>query len=374
MGRGKNKADASQSWRSQNDSYGSRWSGGGSQQHASWSLWPGSWKQSPRPKQRADKPDAFPAYDTDWQHATEIMEISSTQLRRPTTANGGLVQDVQQAINQARKQEHRLQKLQRESLQRGQAWDAWVLKMRASYAKEHDRHQKEQKRLATEIKEAEELTLAAYSQVQDAALRQQRAALAAPPPPMEWESAMEVEDSLTEEQQREELKRMLARADAARAPKTPRRGTGAAPITPPGSASAESLMEISTPPPASADSYPSPPGLSAPTPPVETAAVRLDPREPAMEAPSQGQSALAGKLSERRRSLRKAMEPFGLGRPVKDVPPSDAPAVPDGATAPASHPTANNQVPNPLDPGGRLLDDDPDELATARSPGFGSLE
>ena len=364
MGRGKKQPAGHRPWRPsttgsegwQDDHHGQH--GGG------WALWQGSWKASPRaqPRQPRAAQNEFPPYDEGWQQAAGVMDVStSTSLprTRPTsTPGGGLVHDVQSAINQARKLETRLQKLQKEALQKGRSWDAWVLRMRTSYSRESERHQSEQRRLAAEIREVEELTMAAYLQVQDAAFKQQRASQEAVPPPLEWESAMEVEPTPADLPTRQELERMLRIVTARQTGQsTPPRPTGAAPLTPPGTAR-DFQMDVSPGPPVTSDGYPTPPSTPAPHS-ASGIGVPPDPRAPAApELPSRGQSALAAKLSEKRRSMRHAMAPFGLGKT---------------APAPESHTEGTNTAETARPTDGTLIDDDPDELAGI-SPGFGSLE
>ncbi|CAE7890928.1 unnamed protein product [Symbiodinium necroappetens] len=294
----------------------------------------------------------FPAYDEGWQQAAEVMEMStSTSLPRapPSSASSsGLVHDVQSAINQARKLEGRLKKLQKEALQKGRSWDAWVLKMRNSYAREHERHQNEQRRLAADIKEAEDMTMAAYLQVQDAAFKQQRSTKEAIPPPLAWESAMEVEQEQPDMPTRQELERMLQIVQTRRGDhSTPPRPTGAAPLTPPG-ISQGYRMDLSPGPPVTSDGYPTPPSRS-PAPTSATTAGPADPRAPpAADLPSKGQSALSAKLSEKRRSMRQAMAPFGIGK---------KPATAQG------HDETNTTLEEAARPPDQaLIDDDPDEL------------
>ena len=178
MGRGK-KYNTERSW--QNPSYGQYGQHTGSE----WSLWRGAWKASPRntrPSQEAGS--SFPAYDAAWQDATAIMEIQPTKPVQPP-ASGGLVYDVQQAINSARRLEQKLNRTRKELLQKGRAWDQWVLKMRTSYKKEHDRYTQEQRRLTGEIQDLEALTREAYGNVQQAAFLQSSTSSSAqqPPPP-----------------------------------------------------------------------------------------------------------------------------------------------------------------------------------------------
>jgi len=353
MGKNKNRGDH-RPWRQQGHA-GSEYYGSGG---GSWALWLGAWKQSPRARGR-DQGPVFPAYDSDWKKSAEVMMVD-TSGAQPAPHGGGIVRDVQQAINAARKAEQRLQKLQKEQLQRGQAWDGWVLKMREQYAKELERYKSEQNKLASEIADLEAQTRAAYLQVQDAAMHQQ--AGPAPPPPLEWESAMDVED-LTEEQTRAELTRILQKVPSvtSRSLMTPPRGTGAAPHTP---ARAGVTPEPAAHETSAADIYPSPLSASPGIPPAMSMPPGLaDPRTSSLPTESAGQSALACKLSGKRKALRQALAPFGVGKPLRGQEEEEGGMAPDAIAM------------VPPDPGGPLIDDDHEELAAAsRSPGFGRLE
>ncbi|CAE7899577.1 unnamed protein product [Symbiodinium necroappetens] len=338
MGRGKNRADG-RPWRQQGTQGRQANQGGGQPgengQSRSWAFWSGTWKSSPRQSSKSEKV-SFPAYDAGWKQSAELMEVSSSATSAGGTARGGIVQDVQAAINQARKVEQRLHQLQQESLKKGNAWDTWVREMRSTYARELERHRAEQKRLATDIRELEEMTHAAYVNVQQAAMHQ-KAVERIEPPPLEWEEAMEIDDDLTEEQTR---------------------NWGSSPFSDSGSRMAGTERDAL----AVSDAYPTPPGLADAV--VRAhAANALDPR--AMpNAPSQGQSALAAKLSDKRRACRQAMAPFGLGRLSPDAT-VEPPAAPSDA--------------RPSEPRQGIIHDDPDELVASglpgdHSPGLGKLE
>ncbi|CAE7817460.1 unnamed protein product [Symbiodinium sp. CCMP2592] len=111
--------------------------GGDSRHDGKWSLWPGAYKASPRggrpDKNDKQKPPAFPAYDASWRQAAQMMEVST--LPSSQAGGRGIVRDVQGAVNAARRFEQKLAKSRKELLQKGQAWDSWVLQMRSSYHK-----------------------------------------------------------------------------------------------------------------------------------------------------------------------------------------------------------------------------------------------
>ena len=294
--------------------------------------------------------------------SAELMEVSTTKPPTSALTHGGIVKEVQSAVNSARRLEQRLHKLKKEVLQKGQAWDSWVFEMRSAYAKQHERHRAEQRRLAAEIQDLENQTQAAYLQVQQAALHQQLPKQdAAPPPPLEWEMDMDVDADLTEEQTRQELARMLGRGPSegtTTAPATPPPNNGTMPRTPTRPAPLGSGLS----PAATVDAYREPPSMETGTTGSEAPGGLLDPRGPPQQRePTSGQSTLAGKLSDKRRAYRSAMGPFGLA-PRPDNPP--AAKVSDAGPAPGLR----------LDTGqGRLIDDDNEELRSA-SPGFGNME
>eukprot|EP00439_Symbiodinium_sp_Y106_P087027 s8_g38.t1 len=336
--------------------YGGNGGGGRGQ---GWSWWPGAWKS---PRRKSDASDghnrsqlsSFPAYDAGWRQATEMMEVSSS-TKAPSRGNSGIVMEVQNAVNSARRLEQRLSKLQKEMLQKGQAWDSWVLEMRAAYAKEHDRHKAEQTRLTAEIRDLE------VQHVQHTALHRQPGAAA--PPPLQWEGDMEIDEELTEDQTRLELERILGRAQGpvGPAPSTPPRRPGTAPRSPSHTAGGPIPATGGSPPAATADAYPSPPETSSRMGGDGPATGLTDPRSiPVVPESATVPTSLANKLSEKRRAYRSAMGPFGLTRLAGARSTDDVLGGPDtGRTSAVDT--------------GPLIDDDNEELNTA-SPGFGNME
>ncbi|CAE7316773.1 unnamed protein product [Symbiodinium sp. CCMP2592] len=336
-----------------------RYGQGYEQDGAKWSLWPGSYKASPRGG-RSDKPQtpSFPAYDAAWKKSAEVMEVPQA----PSAPSGGrgIVRDVQGAVNAARKLEQKLAKTQKEMLQKGQAWDSWVLSMRSSYQKEYERHRAEQRRLSLEIKDLEEQTQFAYSQVQLCATH--KVPTAAAPPPLDWEipGVEEALPELTEDQTRAELQRILAKAPPGLT--TPTRAETTAPRSPTGNAAptATSAMEVSPPAAAPRDPYittmpPTPAPHGAPG---KTMGL-IDPRQPLPQDRATAPSALADKLSEKRRAYRSAMAPFGYVR-KPDVDNMDRAALSSERTG--------------RDTGQLFVDDDYDDLQAMPSPGFGAMD
>ena len=349
MGRGR-KQGGERPWRQHEGQYEP--SGGGD-----WSLWRGAWKASPKhPGRNPRQASAFPAYDREWQAAAAIVEVKPPGM--PTAPQrGGMVYDVQQAINGARRLEQRLQKIRTESLQRGRAWDQWVQDMRTSYAKESERHAAEQRRLDTEICELEEQVQEAYGRVQHAALYQAQASTpSAQHSPLAWESAMEVEETMTDAQMKVELDRMAAQARAMRGAASPTRHIDAAPRSPAPAASAKASASPTVTP----VEYPTPPGFGGrPTGTVADPRGVPPPAHPEPHSTGHGPS-LAEKLSDKRRAHRERIAP---------IPGADAKEAPSRVD-----PSPPREVEMTAAPANIIADDDDDELRTAPSPGLGRLD
>ena len=353
MGRGGLKTDE-RPWQHQGGGYRSGQGGG------KWSLWHGAYKSSPKGG-RPEKPQqmGFPAYDAAWKKSGEVMEVVTVSS---SSASGrGLVRDVQSAVNAARRLEQKLARTQKEMLQKGQAWDSWVLQMRTSYQKEFERHQSEQRRLAQEIRDLEDQTQTAYAQVQLCATHQPALTKAEAPPPLAWEKNMEVEEELTEAQTRAELQRIL-RTPPPPGLSTPPRAPGTAPRTPTRIPDGLAPMEVGIPASGPEDPYPSPgPDGGSEVPGQAGSQGPRDPRHPAVARERLvGQTTLAEKLSDKRRAYRSAMAPFGVCRGA------------DGADFPPKAEDRNVRTTTAV--GQVLLDDDGDGLLAAQSPGFGNLE
>ncbi|OLQ09259.1 hypothetical protein AK812_SmicGene7123 [Symbiodinium microadriaticum] len=252
----------------------------------------------------------------------------------------------------SRKLEQRLQKARSELLQRGRAWDSWVLNMRTAYAKEQERHASVQRRLNSEIAEMEASVKEAYMKVQFAALHQSGSASSSQvPQPLEWESAMDIDSNLSHEQMQAEMHRMIHQAATMDGSSTPTRGTGVPPRTPvrvaPGDPSGSLASDVPI------DPYPTPPGFGA-TPGAQASLDIRTPAPPGLETTSAHGPTLAEKLSDKRRSHRSALAPFGIR--------------PRGSSNEAED--ANQVFPGV---GTTLLDDDNEELS-AVSPGLGRMD
>ena len=346
MGRGRKNNNTDRPWRQSQDGgyYGSY---GGTD----FKLWKGAYQASPRgPKPSKPQTPAFPPYDASWQNSAALMEVQPAP--KPPPSGGGIVYDVQHAINAARKLEQRLQKARSELLQRGRAWDSWVLNMRTAYAKEQERHASVQRRLNSEIAEMEASVKEAYMKVQFAALHQSGSASSSQvPQPLEWESAMDIDSNLSHEQMQAEMHRMIHQAATMDGSSTPTRGTGVPPRTPvrvaPGDPSGSLASDVPI------DPYPTPPGFGA-TPGAQASLDIRTPAPPGLETTSAHGPTLAEKLSDKRRSHRSALAPFGIR--------------PRGSSNEAED--ANQVFPGV---GTTLLDDDNEELS-AVSPGLGRMD
>ena len=293
MGRGRKNNNTDRPWRQPQDGgyYGSY---GG----ADFKLWKGAYQASPRdPKPSKPQTPAFPPYDASWQTSAALMEVQPAP--KPPSSGGGLVYDVQHAINAARKLEQRLQKARSELLQRGRAWDSWVMNMRTAYAKEQERHVSAQRRLNSEIAEMEASVKEAYMKVQFVALHQSGTASSSQvPQPLEWESAMDIDSNLSHEQMQAEMHRMIQQAATMDGSSTPTRGTGVPPRTPvrvaPGDPSGFLAPDVPI------DPYPTPPGFGA-TPGAQASLDIRTPAPPGLDATSAHGPTLAEKLSDKRR-------------------------------------------------------------------------
>jgi len=339
---------------------------------ASWSYWPGAW-QSPRqqaqPKERAGKPQ-FPPYDATWMAGRDIVEIKSTPGRPSTPAEGaGLVSGVQHVLNHARKVEQKLNKARAEMSRKSQAWDAYVVRMQQSYAKEKKRHVSEQERLSRDIGDLDAELHSAYALVKQTVLEEakpgvgtDRAAMVA-----EWEALMQVDEE-GDSHLGAELKRILEHSEQsapASAATTPARRTGVPPMTPapplrPRIKDTED--DTGTSPRFGAPlEYPTPPTGPSPVRAASPPKVRGENGGDvalSMGDAEYGHVGLADRISEKRRATRSALAPFGVVR-----------------EAPMEALTATRAGRPPPEPGACLLDDDADELTEGHpSPGLGKLE
>ena len=113
------------------------------------------------------KGPSFPAYDhaRPGQHITVIQESRST-----TSLEGvGLVQAVQSAVNQARKSESRLVRLQKEKARKEQMWAQYAKDMQSAFTKERARHAADVQKLQQDILDTQAQITEDQQQVQVAA-------------------------------------------------------------------------------------------------------------------------------------------------------------------------------------------------------------
>ena len=325
----------------------------------------------------------FPAYDAAWQRTPGIAIVPSEAAPRQS---GGLVQNMQNVVNQARRVENKLSKLQAELLKRDQSWDKYLADAKLAVAKEKARHESNKKRILKEIEELEKLQETVYEQVTSVALEGRqggpRPAEVVPAEVVELEAAaMDVDVGDASGSERDggiadmdlaaELQRIIGLAQKRgklSAPSTPRRKPGS---LPPMTPSPTSRTPTSTGP---ADPYPTPPGSARFGTPGQGKApaagdVDQDVTKTPHPEPKDVSAALAGGtstssplkdiLQARRQEARKACAPFGLaGKAVTADVQSGVP--PEQIAAP------------------RLIDDDSEELASANahgaSPGLGRME
>jgi len=353
------------------------WRGSSQQQ---WSIWPGAWK-SPRAswsQQYTEKEQRqFPAYDVAWKQAPGISVV-----RSDTTApeGGGLVSVMQHAVNQARRVDQKLAKMRAEQLQKSQCWDKFRADVRQAVAREKGRYEADQKRMAQEIVELEEMQSAMYKQVTHVALESHSGkAPSLGIPEGCSHSMMDIDVGLEPSPTRDalelsdpdfavELQRILGEAQ--------KRGLHAAPFsTPPRRSSAPLPM---TPPSTSLRAIPEDPYMIAPaaahfgcgtvatTPPPTTTGIPLDAHGGSAARAADQESAgmepnaspVSEKLRRKRQEVRQALAPFGLAHKAAH-PPAPPGLTPGDTGGPVSH---------------FLEDDDEEELDAATSPGFGKLE
>ncbi|CAE7947777.1 unnamed protein product, partial [Symbiodinium sp. KB8] len=338
LGMGRGKQQGNKQWDSQH---------GGS----SWQLWQGAWSPNPKSKaapwQRQPQPrhaSVFDGYDAVDLEAEGVIDVEQA------TGSGRLVPTVQGVLNETRKAEVRVQKLNI-ALKAGAAkWRAYEAKFKATYQKERARFLREQARLEKDIQEAE----VAQTQARETLCRVATGMLQAP---------VEIEDTAEEalnvdsifagwtEEEGQEADALLRRALAGSVVRTPARSVRAVPRTPNTAASRgpEGNMHVDQEG-MGADPYmygpiPSPPGLASggvaphpaegPTTPgsgqipkhpgqrapeVARVPTHVAPPRPgikdaakeATRAKQQPPKALPERLDARRQELR-AATPFGLG-------------------------------------------------------------
>ena len=340
----------------------------------SYAYWSGAWK-SPRAKakNRPDKPPAptFPSYDAGWQGAAELTEITTRQTTEGGPPVPTLVNVVQHAVNQARKTDQRLSKLRTEALKKSRSWDAYALKLQQSYAREKGRHVAEQKRLSQEIQDTEAAQTAAYAHVRHVVLQHGLAPQETGEVyEMEWEALVEDAD-VVDSDLRSELARIMGSPSAktsspivtplrptTRIPRTPHSSQAPTATTPTAHASGQASMS---------DPYMCSPGLAhfgvgalsdghgsfADAVAGQGSSVMLP-----QDAPTPGSAQLAEKLQARKQENRRALAPFGTGKPLGH----NSPAQPT--------PSADQAAKTPRDV---LIDDDHDG-GNATSPGLGRME
>ena len=341
----------------------------------------------------------FPAYDLAWKQAPAIAVVSE---ERPSQTSGGLVGNVQHALNLARRVEQKLIKLRTEQLQRSRGWDKYMADVKEAVAKEKSRHENAQARIAKEIQELESSQTAAYEQVTAVAMEMkgqgglfgQATASYVEPPGMEVDLGLDQrsragqDSSLSDADLAAELRRIIGvvqmrEANRVAPPSTPPRRHGGHPaLTPPATTSARPNLDAAQ---KAADPYPSPLSTAqfgTGTPQSSRAPHEHMPEaghpvvaqpEPApsskegmcevpLPVPNDSVSPLQEQLRVRRQEARKAMEPFGipgkLNSQQQPPPPGDS-----KTTAPTTQ---------------SIIQDDDEELDSASamntSPGLGKLE
>ena len=150
-----------------------------------WQLWRGGMYVSPKAKagqpwkppgkgKGKKGPDngtrtAFPSYDDRKPAEMAIVPLSEKRLEGTASGNEGannIVRTVQSAVNQARKLDSKVQRLQREFAERKLQWDAYVDEMKQTLQKEKSRFISDQNTTAQALREAQEAQSAAHLQLQ----------------------------------------------------------------------------------------------------------------------------------------------------------------------------------------------------------------
>ena len=131
----------------------------GKDKDAGWDYWHGSWSASPgqggrAPWKQKEGPSPGPsiaAYDA----KKALPEQSNPgQYALPLDRNATLVQDLQRAVNSARKAEQRVKKIQMEKAERQSQWRNWEAELRRTFSKEKGRYVAALGRLDQEMTEA----------------------------------------------------------------------------------------------------------------------------------------------------------------------------------------------------------------------------
>ena len=323
--------------------------------------------RSPRaaPKTRPRSRPSFPAYDTMAADPSGITEVISVRDAPSRPRNSGLVQDVQQAVNAARKVEQKLSKLKADLAQRKNSWVKWVQGMLQAYTREQTRYQHDRSRLVAEIGELE-------LQRQNASQDIRRVALeVAATPAQERAALMEIDAEIEDTALGPELAKILSSAAGdvageAAVTVTPARSARTAPRTPthpatPGVGATTRDPYMTSPSMAHFGLHSAaPPGLeradSMPTNPAPT---------PTTAAESAGPEALSTRLSAKRHAARQALAPFG-------IPPRESE---EGHQPVGERPVSSGPQASPAPAAASLVDDDPDEvMQAAHSPGLTRLE
>ena len=120
-----------------------------------WSPWRGSWRSARTgsyDRGQRQSSSAFPSYDSQWLAADSIEVVAETRTKEPHP--DGSVKAVQAAINQVRKADARVLKIQKDQRDKTQMWETYERKLRASFLQEKKKHAEAMTKLAGELVEA----------------------------------------------------------------------------------------------------------------------------------------------------------------------------------------------------------------------------
>ena len=120
-----------------------------------WGYWPGAWSASQQAPWRGNpsQGSGIPAYDAQ-RSGKDDKSLSTGNEDAPTLTEPGLLQDLQKAVNTARRTETRVKKIQQEKQLKTQQWKSWEADLKRSYAKEKARYTAALERLEADMQQA----------------------------------------------------------------------------------------------------------------------------------------------------------------------------------------------------------------------------
>ena len=384
-----------------------------------WRLWSGAspkaegrppWRKGAGKMKDSSGKTQFPAYDArrpEDMTIVPVQELRTSDLAAPPSTGPSLISLIQGAVNQARKLDAKMNKLQKDLTDGRLQWDAYVADLKTALKTQKARFLQEQERITKELHHTKELREQAYRQLKPfnaGGVDTGPMAMELSGDIEEWtEIARELEAPPDGKADGPLLKLMQALQQAGistespmpAVPATPpRRETQVPPATPPHAtktlAQARSPLSGGGTPTgdeALKDPYLSSPGLAhfgvhsasaghvSGAMPAAPMASNVEAQRgenasgDASEAGDGATSRLAERLSEKRRAKRRALAPFGVVRTDQ----TDKDTI-EGGDATSPPPTPSMPAGKPVS--AIMSDDDSEELDTASmaSPGLTRLE